>query len=73
MAPRELDARGWLCPIPVLRAQKILRDMKAGDVLVVSVTDPNACRDFDIFCQESGTKLLSRVEQGSAFAITIQK
>ena len=53
-AARELDARGLVCPLPVLKARKVLQGMAAGAVLKVSVTDDNAPADFKLFCAEAG-------------------
>ena len=33
MADQELDARGMTCPLPVMRAAKIMLAMKAGQTL----------------------------------------
>lgn len=65
MAVRELDATGLKCPIPVLRAARALRNLKAGDVLVVTASDPAAPKDFAAFCATVGHRLrTSREEQG---------
>ncbi len=50
----ELDARGLLCPLPVLKARKHLRTMKPGEVLRLLATDPAAVVDVPHFCSESG-------------------
>lgn len=53
-ADRELDARGLKCPLPVLRARKILLSMRAGEVLCVLADDPMAAIDLPHFCHENG-------------------
>lgn len=54
-----LDARGLLCPLPVLKARKRLQAMAAGQVLRVQADDPVAVVDFPHFCGEAGHTLLS--------------
>ena len=54
-----LDARGLICPLPVLKARKVLLSLPAGALLRVSVTDSNAEKDFPLFCAESGHRLVS--------------
>ena len=39
---REVDARDLICPLPVLRARKVLLGMTPGEVLRVLATDPMA-------------------------------
>jgi len=53
-----LDVTGLTCPLPVLRAQKFLREVPQGAIVKVLATDPIAAIDFPHFCQESGHKLL---------------
>jgi len=53
-----LDVTGLTCPLPVLRAQKFLREAAHGVIVKVRATDPIAAIDFPHFCQESGHKLL---------------
>lgn len=57
-SPVELDTRGLLCPLPVLKARKRLSQMASGEVLRVSADDPAARVDFPHFCMEQGHALL---------------
>ena len=41
-----LDARGLLCPLPVLKARQRLRTLQPGEQLVTLTTDPGAEADF---------------------------
>ncbi len=50
----EVDARGLLCPLPVLRARKRLLAMAPGQVLRLLATDPAAAVDVPHFCAEAG-------------------
>ena len=59
MEQRVLDARGLICPLPVLRARKILMALPPGAVLEVHATDPAASADFEAFCETTGHRLLS--------------
>ncbi|MFO0991094.1 MAG: sulfurtransferase TusA family protein [Hyphomicrobiales bacterium] len=55
----ELDTRGLLCPLPVLKARKRLLAMQSGAVLRLLATDPMAVIDVPNFCREAGHALLS--------------
>jgi|GEM_PF-1436631 tRNA 2-thiouridine synthesizing protein A len=52
MADYTLDARYMLCPLPVLRAGKMLGKMKSGDRLMIQGTDPDGLKEFELFCQD---------------------
>ena len=58
-ADRELDVRGFNCPIPLLRAKKMLSSMSPGQTLRVITTDPGAEIDFKVFAEASGNPLIA--------------
>ena len=70
---RVLDAKGLLCPLPVLKARKVMKDMAPGSVLRVLATDPGAPKDFVAFCRTTGNTLLSSIEADGAFVVEIRK
>jgi tRNA 2-thiouridine synthesizing protein A len=69
----ELDVRGMLCPLPVLRARKRLSAMKPGETLRILATDPAAAIDFPHYCAESGNTLLSTDRLGDVLIFVIRK
>ena len=58
-----LDATGLLCPLPVLKARRALRDVPAGGLLEVLATDPGATKDFEHFCKTTGCTLVEAAER----------
>lgn len=69
----ELDATGLICPLPVLRANRALRPLPAGALLVVRATDPAARDDFPAFCRQTGHELVSLSEEGPVLVFTLRK
>lgn len=57
-AQQQLDARGWLCPQPVIAARRWLQQANAGQRLHVIVTDPHGPLDFEVFCTRTPHQLL---------------
>lgn len=69
-----LDARDLICPMPVLKARRALRDLPPGAVLEVLTTDRAAPADFRAFCEATGHRLRSLVEDAEGVAtVTIEK
>jgi tRNA 2-thiouridine synthesizing protein A len=60
----ELDARGLLCPLPVLKARRRLMALAPGMVLRVLADDPAAVVDIPHFCAGAGHELLGCEELG---------
>lgn len=70
---REIDAAGLLCPLPVLKARKVLAAMPAGAVLRLVATDPVAVVDVPHFCVEAGHHLISTGEEAGAQVYLIRR
>lgn len=73
MATIELDLRGLKCPLPVLRANKKMKELIAGDELVISVTDPAAPKDFQTYSETTGHAVVSSEAGDGIFTITLRK
>jgi len=58
----EIDARGLLCPLPVLRARKRLLALAPGTVVAVLADDAMALVDLPHFCAQAGHDHLSVTE-----------
>lgn len=71
--PAQLDARGLLCPLPVLKAAKRLRALKPGEALRLLADDPAAVVDVPHYCAESGNVLESTAEEGGAQVYVIRR
>ncbi len=68
-----LDVRGLRCPLPVLKANKALRGLAAGEALEVLATDPAAEKDFAAFAQETGHTLLLSEKNGEELRFVLRK
>jgi tRNA 2-thiouridine synthesizing protein A len=72
MAERVVDARGLKCPLPVMKAAKVLRELPAGALLRVLATDPGAPLDFVDLCASRGHALLRSGEVEGVFEFVIR-
>lgn len=53
-----IDARGLLCPLPVLRLRKVLAALPAGAVVELLATDGASWIDVPHFCAQGGHVLI---------------
>ena len=72
-ASAEYDATGLLCPLPVLRANRKLRELPVGGLLTVRATDPAAEQDFPAYCKQTGHELVSSWREGDVLIFVIRK
>jgi len=66
-ADKDLDTRGLLCPLPILKAKKALAELQSGQVLKVVATDPGSMRDFQAFARQTGNELVEQQSLGDEF------
>ena len=69
----DLDVRGLLCPLPVLKARKRLLSMDAGERLTMLADDPAALIDVPHFCAEAGHRLIEQSDRDDSQLYVIEK
>ncbi len=72
-ADRLLDARGLYCPEPVMLLHSAIKDMGAGDTVLVLATDPSTQRDIPKFCGFLGHVLMSSEQLNDEYHYRICK
>ncbi len=73
---KTLDAKGDLCPLPVVKTSKAIKEIAIGQILEVLATDPASKPDFTAWSKMTGHKLLSSDEQAGppkVFRFMIQR
>lgn len=73
MAERIVDLRGLRCPLPVLKARKLMRGLAAGDRLVLECTDPMTAIDIPNFAKQDGHILQAQERRGDIYVYAIAK
>ncbi|HEX2137815.1 MAG TPA: sulfurtransferase TusA family protein [Microvirga sp.] len=68
-----LDARGLVCPLPVLRARKAIKSLALGEILEIHATDPASRLDVPHFCDATGNELLETRKEGEVLIFRIRK
>lgn len=69
----EVDATGHACPMPLLMAKRALNALQSGQRLRVLATDRGSVRDFRVFAEQTGHRLLESDECNGVFRYLIQK
>jgi tRNA 2-thiouridine synthesizing protein A len=69
----EIDARGLLCPLPVLRARKVLIGLRPGMRVLLRATDAASWLDVPHFCAQSGHLLIAASEEDGERRYVIER
>ena len=73
MPPKILDTSGLTCPLPVLKARKLLTTMRPGEILEVVTSDPMSVVDMPVYCAQAGHIILREEKQGGRFVFAIER
>ena len=68
---KRLDLLGFLCPIPVHEARRILKDCEHGDKIEVICDDPETLHDIPALCDRLGVVLEKVEEKAGEFIFVI--
>jgi TusA-related sulfurtransferase len=69
----ELDARGLLCPMPVVKAAKEIKGLEPGQVLKIMATDRGSIADMPAWAEDTGNELLEWHEEGEVLVYFVRK
>lgn len=68
-----LDARGLLCPMPVIKTAKAVKALEPGQVLKLIATDRGSIADIPAWAESTGNALLEWHEEGDTFVFFVRK
>ncbi len=68
-----LDARGLLCPMPVVKTAKAMKTLEPGQVLKIVATDRGSIADVPAWAETTGNELLEWHAEDDAFVFYVQK
>ena len=72
MSHHQLDARRMFCPMPVIRTQDKVKELRVGDTLEVVCTDPGALNDIPAWCRINGHQVISTEERDDEVIVTVE-
>jgi tRNA 2-thiouridine synthesizing protein A len=59
--------------MPIMKATKVIKEMKPGQTLRVQATDPGSKRDFEGWAKNGGHTLLAVEEANGVYTYMIRK
>jgi TusA-related sulfurtransferase len=72
-ADQTLDTLGLFCPLPIILTSKKIKEMQAGQILLVLSDDVGVKKDMTVWCKNSGHELLQIVEEHTTIQCYILK
>lgn len=66
-ADKVLDCSGLLCPVPVVKTAKAIKQIEVGQILQMIATDPGAPPDMEAWSRQTGHELLESQEANGKY------
>lgn len=72
-AAMRIDCSGMQCPGPIMKVFETMKNMKDGEVMEVSASDPGFARDIGAWCRRTGNILVSNERRGNDYVACVKK
>ena len=68
-----LDCSGLLCPMPIVKTSKAIKELQSGQILKVIATDAGYPPDIEAWSRQTGNPVLNSITDGGKFVVFVQK
>lgn len=72
-ADKVLDCSGMLCPMPVIKTSKAIREVGVGQILKMIATDAGAPSDMEAWSRQTGHALLESTQEEGKFVFYLRR
>jgi tRNA 2-thiouridine synthesizing protein A len=68
-----LDSRGLMCPMPIVKLAKKMKEMQVGKVVELIADDIGSKEDVPAWIQRTGNELVEMKQEGKVYYFYIRK
>lgn len=69
----DLDLRGLLCPMPMVRVSQNIANVPVGGVLKATATDAGSIPDITAWAKSTGQEVLQAEKAGSEYVFLVRR
>ena len=73
MADKTLDLKGLLCPMPVVKMAKAIKEVQVGQTIEAFASDPGVMADMPAWCRSTGNELVQIEKQDKQFHFIVKR
>jgi tRNA 2-thiouridine synthesizing protein A len=66
-ADHVLDCTGLLCPIPVVKTSRAIKEIEVGQVLQMIATDPGSPPDMEAWVRQTGHEMVAQTGEDGKY------
>ncbi len=68
-----VDARGLLCPVPIIRLSKAIKGIPVGGLVRLIATDPGSEPDIKAWEKQTGNEIVTATHEGKEFNFLLRR
>lgn len=68
-----LDCSGQLCPLPIIKTSKSIKELQIGQILKLIATDPGAPADVAAWTRQTGNELVDSHQESRTFVFYLRR
>ena len=68
-----LDLKGLMCPIPVVKISKAIKDVAVGGVIEATATDPGVLADIPAWAKSTGNEMVKTERDGKSIKFWVRR
>jgi tRNA 2-thiouridine synthesizing protein A len=68
-----LDCTGLLCPMPIVKTSKAMKELQSGQVLKMISTDAGSPPDIAAWSRQTGNELLLSITEDNMYIFFLKK
>ena len=72
-ADKVLDLKGLLCPMPVVKMAKAIKEVQVGQIIEAYATDPGVMADIPAWARSTGNELVSLEKQERQYRFVVRR
>ena len=69
----KLDCVGDVCPMPIVKTGKKMKELASGQILEISADDEGIKEDMPAWCETTGNQFLGIEEEGDVIRVYVKR
>lgn len=70
---KSIDLKGLLCPMPVIKIAKAIKEVQVGQVIEAYASDPGVMADIPAWCRTTGNELITLEKLDKNFHFVVRR
>ena len=68
-----LNLEGLMCPIPVVKISKAIKEVEVGQIVEATATDPGVLADIPAWAKSTGNEMLKVAKEGKVIRFWVKR